>query len=102
MNVASTDRKAITQVQPRSGTGCHRTVRTPAGWISRRPMAPRPPRSTAPCWPFFDSGEEFGHFNITVGELARHGPALSAIDANGPALPYPIDRRPGQRHQLNA
>ena len=28
MNVASTDRKAITQVQPRSGTGCHRTVRT--------------------------------------------------------------------------
>jgi hypothetical protein len=59
-------------------------------------------RSTAPCWPFFDSGEEFGHFNITIGELARHGPALSAIDANGPALPYPIDRRPGQRHQLNA
>ena len=53
-------------------------------------------------WSFFDSGEEFGHFNITIGELARHGPALSAIDANGPALPYPIDRRPGQRHQLNA
>jgi len=40
MNVASTDRKAKHRFKPRSGTGCHRTVRTPAGWISRRLMLP--------------------------------------------------------------
>ena len=40
MNVASTDRKAKHRFKPRSGTGCHRTVRTPAGWISLRLMSP--------------------------------------------------------------
>jgi len=29
MNVASTDRKAKHRFKPRSGTGCHRSVRTP-------------------------------------------------------------------------